>query len=94
MSDERKKFRIIDEKIPFGERLSMAISQAASTFCIVIAGVFLLPVNFFRTLFTSKRRIIEFNITRAPSENGAVGDFHLDDEEDWKKAHREQYGDE
>lgn len=72
----------------------MAIQMAVQTFCIIIAGIFLLPVNFIRTLFTTKRRVIELNIQQIEHEMGEGGHFHSpDDGEDWKRAHKEEYGD-
>ena len=92
MSEEQKRFKILEEKIPFGERVAVAIQQAVHTACIVVAGIFLLPVNFIRTIFTTKRRVIELNMREI--ENSEEGHFThgSDDDEDWKKAHYEEYG--
>ncbi len=92
MSEDHQKFKILEEKIPFGERLSMAIQMAVQTFCIVVTGIFLLPVNFFRTLFTTRRRVIELNIQQI-EQDGPGQRRSPDDGEDWKRAHEEEYGD-
>jgi hypothetical protein len=96
MSEEQKKpFRVVEQKIGFGERVSLAIQQAVGTFCIVIAGILLLPVNFIRTLFTTTRKVLEVDMKTGGFPLGGFGGHQLpDDDEDWKRAHREQYGDE
>ena len=88
---QRKPYRIVEEKIPFLERVSLAIQVFISSILVVLSATLLMPVNCLRALFTTKRRVIdviEFHTGHSPEGSNP------DDGEDWKRAHREQYGEE
>lgn len=98
MSKEQKPpFRIVDYKIPFGERVSLAVSQLFATIAVVITATLLLPVNFLRTLFTPTRKVVEVNvngISRPLGGTQAPFSSPFGDEEPWMREHREHFGDE
>ena len=88
---QRKPYKIVEEKIPFLERVSLAIQVFISSILVVLSATLLMPVNCLRALFTTKRRVIEIiEFHRHPGQDGQ----NPDDGEDWKRAHREQYGEE
>jgi hypothetical protein len=87
-------FTVEEVPIPFGERLTAAIQQffyllMMGPVCIVLA-----PVHFFRILFTKTRATVVITNTdltkgKLPMDNMGGGN----DDEPWKKQHREMYGD-
>jgi len=98
MSQEpRKPFEIIEYKISFGERVSRAFTQLAYTLGVIFFSTFLLPINFFKTLFTSKVKAVRLNFNElGPNMSKPKSppniEFPVDDDEDWKRAHYEEYG--
>jgi len=91
-----KPFKIIDEKIPIGERVTVAVTQFVGTIAAVLTVLVLLPVTFLRTLFTTTRKVIDINNEALPffGTAGQLPPLPPEDGEDWKRAHREEYGDE
>jgi hypothetical protein len=91
-----KPFRIIDEKISIGERISLAVTQFVGTIAAVLTVVILLPVAFLRTLFTTTRKVIDVDEKMLPflGSAGQLPSMPPEDGEDWKRAHKEEYGDE
>ena len=87
------KLKITEEKIPFGARLTMAITGFFRTIAACVTAICLLPVLFIRTLFTTTRKVVDVD--------GAMQGFGRQQqeqsnytEEDWKRFHNELYNDE
>jgi hypothetical protein len=82
-------FAIQEVPIPFGERLTNAVSQffyllALAPICLVTA-----PISFFRILFTSKKKVM---VVQNPAQPPQSNPFEINEEE-WKKKHKELFGD-
>jgi hypothetical protein len=94
-NEQNENFRVVEQRIPISERIAMAIAQFFATLALVFTATILLPVNFIRTLFTSKRQVIEVNAEGLRGLPGPSNPFGtLDNEEPWMKEHREQFGNE
>ena len=101
MSNERNglPFKIVEQKIPFLERVSNAVQVVIWAIAACVTTLILLPVNFLRVLFTTKRNVLEITGQQVQGGNimplGGINPFgaNPDDDEDWKRAHREEYGD-
>jgi len=82
--------KLEEQSIPFGERLVNAVGSffhllIAAPICIVLA-----PITFFRILFTTRRVVlVPMDVKRK-----SVDDLEDPDMPDWKKHHKEMYGEE
>ena len=74
-NEQNENFRVVEQRIPISERIAMAIAQFFATLALVFTATILLPVNFIRTLFTSKRQVIEVNAEATPLTQGGISDY-------------------
>lgn len=90
--------RFVEERIPISERVVSAVLESLVQCAVGIALFVLLPVNFFRILCKSTRKVLKVDLAEATSYQYPPPlpptPPNPDDGEDWKRAHREQYGDE
>ena len=85
------------EDIPFGERLTLAIQKFFLALANCLMCLFLAPIIFGRTLFTTKRDIwVPASFLRGlPGPQGPLRmDINLTGQEDenWKKDHDDIFG--
>lgn len=88
MNENQPPFRLVEQTIPFGERLVNATQNffyllALAPICLITA-----PINFFRILFTTKRKVAVLDIP-LKQNNQAPHDV-----EPWKKEHDDLFGSE
>ena len=93
--DKEIPFTIEDVPIPFGERLTTAVQYFFHTLVLIPIYLVLAPVGFFRILFTkTKPTVVLFGQGNAQLNGGPLPpSANGDDGEDWKRQHREMYGD-
>lgn len=87
-----------EEYIPLGERIVTSIYKSLITLCHGVISILISPIVFFQVLFTSRRKTrINISQMKMPGQNGPMNiNFKRppsDDDEDWKKEHLDQYGD-
>ena len=92
-------FKLVDQKIPFVERIALAVNSIGLAIGLIVTTLLLLPfhvlfipINFIKILFTPTRKVMAYDTTY----NSLPGprSINPDDDEDWKRAHREEFGDE
>lgn len=91
-SKDKNPYRLVEQRIPFLERVTMAIQVTMASLALGITAILLLPVNFFRVLLTSTRQVLEVDMTNQLLPPPFPPSLNPDDDEDWKRAHREEYG--
>lgn len=102
MNFQNVPFVLSEVDIPFGERLSIAIQKFFTSLANALICLFLAPIIFGRTLFTTKRKVYQaapfLGHSQMLPNNGPPGEMTInlkpmmpESEEKWKQAHDDIY---
>lgn len=88
MEQNQNPFKIIDQPIPFGERLTTATQQFFQLLALVPICLITAPITFFRVLFTTSRKVM---VIDTPHHQGLTNNIQPP-AEPWKQKHDELFG--
>ena len=86
------------EKMGVFKRMSNACIATFNAFWTGLGNMIGSPLVGLNTFFVSERTVLDLEKLKADRESypnisgGALGHFFDDDDEDWKRAHRKEYG--